>query len=91
MDRIATLKSFVTRSPQDPFPRYGLAMEYKNRGELATANMELVAIGFLVSFVVALAVIRAMLAIITKRGLAPFGWFRILVGGVGLALLTFAH
>jgi Tfp pilus assembly protein PilF len=37
MDRIATLKSFVTRSPQDPFPRYGLAMEYKNRGELADA------------------------------------------------------
>lgn len=37
MDRIATLKSFVTRSPQDPFPRYGLAMEYKNRGELAEA------------------------------------------------------
>jgi undecaprenyl-diphosphatase len=63
---------------------------YKNRGELATANMELVAIGFVVSFLVALAVIRAMLAIVTKRGLAPFGWFRIVVGGVGLALLTFA-
>ena len=37
MDRIATLKSFISRSPKEPFPRYGLAMEYKNRGELAEA------------------------------------------------------
>lgn len=37
MDRIATFKSFITRSPQDPFPRYGLAMEHKARGELAEA------------------------------------------------------
>lgn len=37
MDRIATFKSFITRSPQDPFPRYGLAMEHKARGEIAEA------------------------------------------------------
>lgn len=29
MDRIETFKTFITRSPADPFPRYGLAMEYK--------------------------------------------------------------
>jgi hypothetical protein len=33
MDRVATFKSFISRSPNDPFPRYGLAMEYKARGE----------------------------------------------------------
>jgi undecaprenyl-diphosphatase len=38
---------------------------YKNRSELATTNLELVAIGFVVSFLVALAVIRVMLAIIS--------------------------
>ena len=49
--------------------------------------MELVAVGFVVSFLVAMVVIRAMLAILTRRGLAPFGWFRILVGGIGAAAL----
>ncbi|MGN6106913.1 MAG: tetratricopeptide repeat protein [Kofleriaceae bacterium] len=37
MDRIATFKTFIARSPADPFPRYGLAMEHKGRGELAEA------------------------------------------------------
>lgn len=37
MDRIATFQSFIARSPKDPFPRYGLAMEHKTRGELELA------------------------------------------------------
>jgi tetratricopeptide (TPR) repeat protein len=37
MDRIATFRSFISRTPTDPFPRYGLAMELKTRGELAEA------------------------------------------------------
>ena len=37
MDRIATFRSFIERTPTDPFPRYGLAMEYKGRGQLAEA------------------------------------------------------
>jgi tetratricopeptide (TPR) repeat protein len=37
MDRIATFQSFIARAPGDPFPRYGLAMEYKSRGDLAAA------------------------------------------------------
>ncbi len=37
MDRIATFRSFIARAPSDPFPRYGLAMELKSRGELAEA------------------------------------------------------
>ena len=30
-------KQFIERSPRDPFPRYGLAMEYKSRGQLQDA------------------------------------------------------
>jgi len=37
MDRIATFKSFIARSPADPFPRYGLAMEHRARGDLGEA------------------------------------------------------
>lgn len=37
MDRIATFQSFIARAPGDPFPRYGLAMEHKSRGDLAAA------------------------------------------------------
>ena len=37
MDRIATFRSFIAKSPTDPFPRYGLAMELKGQGELAEA------------------------------------------------------
>lgn len=37
MDRIATFKSFIERAPGDPFPRYGLAMEHRTRGDLAAA------------------------------------------------------
>lgn len=61
---------------------------WKNRHELNIGHTELVAVGFVVSFLVALVVIRGMLAIVTRRGYAPFGWLRILIGGVGLALLT---
>lgn len=62
---------------------------WKNRHELMAVKTEipLVAIGFVVAFLVAMMVIRAMLAIISRRGMAPFGWFRILVGAAGLALL----
>jgi undecaprenyl-diphosphatase len=63
---------------------------WKNRAQLDSGHSGLIAIGFVVSFLVALAVIRAMLAIVTRRGYAPFGWLRIAIGGVGLAVLMLA-
>ncbi|HEY3949871.1 undecaprenyl-diphosphate phosphatase [Phenylobacterium sp.] len=61
---------------------------WKSRHELTSVgHTGLIAVGFAVSFVVALFVIRAMLAIVTRRGYAPFGWLRIVIGGAGLALL----
>ena len=59
---------------------------WKNRHELNTAHLDLVAVGFVVSFIVALFVIRGMLAVVTRRGYAPFGWLRIAIGGLVLAL-----
>jgi Tfp pilus assembly protein PilF len=40
MSRADTLKAFIASKPQDPFPRYALAMEYKNAGQLAEARVE---------------------------------------------------
>jgi len=37
MDRVATFKTFIAKSPGDPFPRYGLAMELKAQGDLVGA------------------------------------------------------
>jgi tetratricopeptide (TPR) repeat protein len=36
-DRKALLRSFIQQRPDDPFPRYALALEHKNAGELAAA------------------------------------------------------
>lgn len=38
MDRLAMLQQFVAKTPNDPFARYGLAMEFKKRGMLIEAN-----------------------------------------------------
>jgi Tfp pilus assembly protein PilF len=38
IDRIATFRALIAKSPQDPFPRYGLAMEFRSRGEMESAS-----------------------------------------------------
>ena len=63
---------------------------WESRDQLTGDTLPLIAIGFVVAFAVALVVIRTMLAVVTSRGLAPFGWLRIAIGAAGLALLYFA-
>jgi len=46
-----------------------------------------VAVGFVVSFVVALVVVRAFVHYISRHGFAPFAWYRIVVGAAALAWL----
>ena len=47
-----------------------------------------VAIGFVVAFVVALIVIRAFVAYVSRRGFAPFAWYRIAIGIAAVAWLA---
>jgi len=47
-----------------------------------------IAIGFVVSFVVALAVIRAFVAFVSRSGFAPFAWYRIVAGAAAIAWLA---
>ena len=44
-------------------------------------------IGFVVSFVVAVVVIRWFIGIVSRHGFAPFAWYRIVVGGAALTWL----
>ncbi|WP_271300116.1 undecaprenyl-diphosphate phosphatase [Sphingomonas sp. CV7422] len=46
-----------------------------------------IAIGFVVSFVVALVVIRWFVGIVSRHGFAPFAWYRIVIGAVALVAL----
>jgi undecaprenyl-diphosphatase len=58
---------------------------------LAGANgvgLGTVAVGFVVSFVVAIVVVRAFVHYISRHGFAPFAWYRIVAGAVALAWLT---
>lgn len=36
-DRIETMKQFIEQAPDNPFPRYALAMEFKSAGRLEEA------------------------------------------------------
>ena len=49
-----------------------------------------IGIGFIVAFVVALAVIRGFVAYISRSGFAPFAWYRIIVGIAALVILSHA-
>src|SRR5687768_16518819 len=46
-----------------------------------------IAVGFVVSFVVALAVIRVFVAYVSRAGFAPFAWYRIVAGMAALTWL----
>jgi undecaprenyl-diphosphatase len=54
----------------------------------STVGWDEIAIGFLVSFVVALAVIRVFVAYVSRHGFAPFAWYRIVIGAAAVAWLT---
>lgn len=71
-------------------PTMGAAVAYdllQNWERLDFSDAGLIAIGFISAFVTALAVVRVLLDFVSKRGFAPFAWWRIVVGVVGLGLL----
>jgi undecaprenyl-diphosphatase len=47
-----------------------------------------VAVGFVVSFVVAIVVVRAFVHYISRHGFAPFAWYRIVAGAAALVWLA---
>ena len=61
---------------------------YKNRGEMTVDHLGIVAIGFVVSFITAIIVVKTFLNYVTRRGFTLFAWWRIIVGTLGLIALA---
>jgi undecaprenyl-diphosphatase len=60
---------------------------YKNWSHLTVDDGALIMIGFVGAFVAGLLVVRLVLDFIGRFGFTPFGWYRIALGAIGLALL----
>ena len=56
-----------------------------------TTNIELLLLGCIVAFVVAIFAMKWFVAFLTKYGFKAFGWYRIIVGLVILVLLATGH
>jgi undecaprenyl-diphosphatase len=61
----------------------------KHHEAIAASGVDwsLIAVGFVVSFVVALVVIKWFIGIVTRFGFAPFAWYRIAAGAIALVWL----
>lgn len=63
---------------------------YKSREALLSggANWGDIALGFVVSFLVAIIVIKLFVGFVSRRGFAPFAWYRIVAGVAALIWLS---
>ncbi|WP_192359742.1 undecaprenyl-diphosphate phosphatase [Mesorhizobium mediterraneum] len=60
---------------------------FKNRNVLTSADLPIIAAGFMAAFVAALIVVRFLLNYVSRHGYSLFGWWRLVIGTVGLAAL----
>ena len=61
---------------------------YKSRADMTTDHLGIIAIGFVVSFITAIIVVRMFLSYGTSRGFTLFAWWRVIVGTLGLVALA---
>lgn len=61
---------------------------YKSRAEMTMDNLGIVAIGFVVSFITAMIVVKTFLTYVQRHGFVLFAWWRVIVGTLGLIALA---
>jgi len=61
---------------------------YKSRADMTIDNLGIVAIGFVVSFITAIIVVKTFLEYVTRHGFQLFAWWRVIVGTLGLVALA---
>jgi undecaprenyl-diphosphatase len=64
---------------------------FKSRHELAGANVTLIAVGFIMSFICGWIVVKTFLRFVQRHSFAVFAWWRILLGSAGLFLIYFGR
>lgn len=62
-------------------------LKHHDQLNFAEVSWNLIGVGFVVSFIVAIAVIRWFVGVISRRGFAPFAWYRIIAGSLALVWL----
>jgi undecaprenyl-diphosphatase len=55
---------------------------------MTTDHLGIIAIGFVVSFITAIIVVKTFLSYVTRHGFALFAWWRVIVGTLGLVALA---
>jgi undecaprenyl-diphosphatase len=61
---------------------------YKSRADMTMDHIGIVAIGFVVSFITAMIVVKTFLEYVTRHGFTLFAWWRVIVGTIGLVALA---
>ena len=61
---------------------------YKNRADMTADHAGIIAIGFAVSFVTAIIVVKTFLTYVPRHGFTLFAWWRVIVGTLGLVALA---
>ncbi|MFD2555577.1 undecaprenyl-diphosphate phosphatase [Sphingobacterium tabacisoli] len=64
---------------------------FKEGHSFSGEEINLLVIGNVVGFVVAIIAIKTFIDILTKYGFKAFGWYRIIVGGIIIAMLLSGH
>ena len=64
---------------------------YKSRGDLSMDHGFIIAIGFVVSFITAIVVVKSFLGYVTRHGFTLFAWWRVIVGTLGLIALALGY
>ena len=63
----------------------------ESSAQVLKANVDILIIGNVVAFIVAMLAIKFFINFVTKYGFKAFGWYRIIVGGAILAMLLTGH
>ncbi|KQC02769.1 undecaprenyl-diphosphate phosphatase [Pedobacter sp. Hv1] len=64
---------------------------YKEGHSITTDQMQILAFGNVVAFIIALLAIKSFIGYLNKNGFKIFGWYRIVVGAIIIALILSGH